>query len=114
MLTKKRQKIHKKIRARLRGTKERPRLSIFRSAEHIYAQVIDDDLGNTLVSASTIEKTFNSYGGNKQAAEKIGEIIGKRCLEKGIETVVFDRSGYLYHGRVKALADKAREAGLKF
>lgn len=114
MLTKSRAKRHRKIRSRVYGTKDRPRLCVFRSSENIYVQVIDDDLGHTLTSASTVEKDFASYGGNREAAEKIGEIIGKRCLEKGIQAVVFDRGGYLYHGRVKVLAEKAREAGLKF
>lgn len=114
MLTKSRAKRHRKVRSRVYGTKDRPRLCVFRSAENIYVQVIDDDLGHTLTSASTVEKDFTAYGGNREAAEKVGEIIGKRCLEKGIQAVVFDRGGYLYHGRVKALAEKAREAGLKF
>ncbi len=114
MLTKSRAKRHKKVRKRVYGTKERPRLCVFRSAGNIYVQVINDDLGHTLAAASTVEKDFVEYGGNVGAAEKVGEIIGKRCLEKGIESVVFDRGGYLYHGRVKALAEKAREAGLKF
>ncbi len=114
MLTKAREKRHKRVRKRVFGTKERPRLCVFRSAKHIYVQVIDDVLGVTLTSASSLEKGFGLYGGNKQAAEKVGELIGKRCLEQGIKTIVFDRAGYLYHGRVKALAEKAREAGLKF
>lgn len=114
MLTKARAKRHARVRAKVFGTANRPRLSVFRSDKHLYAQIIDDVLGRTLVAASTIEKSFTAYGGNKKAAEMVGEILGKRCLEKGISKVVFDRGGYLYHGRVKALADKAREAGLEF
>ena len=91
-----------------------PRLNVFRSAKHIYAQIIDDVKGVTLVSASTVEKDFEGFGGNKDAAKKVGQIIGKRAIEKGIEKVVFDRGGYLYHGRVAELADGARESGLKF
>lgn len=106
-----------RIRKRISGTPERPRLSVFRSLNHIYAQVIDDEKGHTLVSASTLDKEFADSGltkGNKEAAETVGKIIGKRALEKGIKKVVFDRNGFLYHGRVKALSDGAREAGLKF
>ncbi len=91
-----------------------PRLDVFRSAKNIYAQVIDDVAGVTLVSASTAEKSFTEYGGNKEAAKKIGQIVAERCKAKGIETVVFDRGGYVYHGRVKELADGAREGGLQF
>ena len=107
-------KRHKKIRARLSGTAERPRLAVYRSNANISAQVIDDVAGVTLVSASTLEKSFEGIGSNKEAAKKIGEIIAKRANEKGITEVVFDRGGYLYHGRVSALADGAREGGLKF
>ena len=114
MLTKSRAKRHKRVRRRIYGTKQRPRLCVFRSDKNIYVQVIDDDLGNTLVAASSVEKDFGLYGGNKKAAEKVGQLIAKRCLEKGVKKVVFDRGGYLYHGRVKALAEKARENGLEF
>ena len=114
MLTKARAKRHGRVRRKVFGTKERPRLCVFRSDKHIYVQVIDDVLGITLTSASSIEKGFSMYGGNKEAAEKVGETVAKRCLEKGIEKVVFDRGGYLYHGRVKALAERARESGLIF
>ncbi len=96
---------------------ERPRLSVFRSLNHIYAQVIDDEKGHTLVSASTLDKDFSQSdlkNSSKAAAEAVGKMIGKKALEKGIDKVVFDRNGFLYHGRVKALSDGAREAGLKF
>ena len=98
---------------RISGTAERPRLDVFRSAKHIYCQVIDDEAGVTLASASTLEKDFEDYGGNCDAAKKVGERIAKKCLEKGITEVVYDRGGFVYHGRVKALAEGAREAGLK-
>ena len=119
MVTKKdsnaqRLKRHKRVRAHISGTAERPRLDVFRSAKHIYAQVIDDVKGNTLVSASSVEKDFEGNGGNVEAAKKIGSKIAERALAKGIEEVVFDRGGYIYHGRVKALAEAAREGGLKF
>ena len=114
MLIKSRAKRHKRVRRRIYGTNERPRLCVFRSDKNIYVQVIDDDLGNTLVAASSVEKNFGIYGGNKEAAQKVGQLIAKRCLEKGIKKVVFDRGGYLYHGRVKDLAEKAREDGLEF
>ncbi|MCD7775952.1 MAG: 50S ribosomal protein L18 [Firmicutes bacterium] len=107
-------KRHERIRAHISGTAECPRLCVYRSNKHISAQIIDDVKGVTLVSASTQEKTFEGIGSNKEAARKIGEIVGKRAIEKGIETVVFDRAGYLYHGRVSELADGARESGLKF
>ena len=107
-------KRHARVRSKVSGTPECPRLDVFRSAKHIYVQVIDDVSGATLVSASTVEKDFGAYGGNKEAAKKVGEIIAKRALEKGIENVVFDRGGYIYHGRVKELAEGAREGGLKF
>lgn len=106
---------HKSIRRRIVGTAERPRLSVYRSLNNIFAQIIDDVNGVTLVSASTIEKNGKvELGANIEAAKIIGERIAKKALEKGIETVVFDRSGYIYTGRIKALADAAREAGLKF
>ena len=105
--------IHKRIRRKLRGSTERPRLAIYRSLNHIYAQVIDDVEGQTLVSASTTEKDLRgSSGGNVDAARRVGKTIAERALAKGISSVVFDRGGYLYHGRIKALSDAAREAGL--
>ena len=110
-------KKHMKIRNRFSGTAERPRLAVFRSNNHVYAQVIDDVAGKTLVSASTLEKDIKAELKNTDdtdAATKVGEVVAKRALEKGIEEVVFDRAGYIYHGKVKALADSAREAGLKF
>jgi large subunit ribosomal protein L18 len=106
-----RQRIHARIRAKLSGTEQRPRLNVYRSLNHIYAQVIDDQKGVTLVSASTIKlKT----GGNVAAAREIGKTVAELAVQKGIRKVVFDRGGYLYHGRIKALADAAREAGLEF
>ena len=107
-------KRHARVRSKISGTPECPRLDVFRSAKHIYVQIIDDVSGVTLASASTLEKDFGEYGGNKEAAKKVGETIAKRALEKGIETVVFDRGGYISHGRVKELAEGAREGGLKF
>src|SRR5690349_21788074 len=107
-------RIHTRIRRRVKGTPERPRLAVFRSVKHIYAQVIDDTKGHTVVSASTKEKSGGSGGGNVAGAKAIGKLVAQRAQEKGIQAVVFDRGGYLYHGRVKALADAAREAGLKF
>ena len=108
-------KKHKRIRNNIVGTAERPRLSVYRSANNIFVQIIDDQAGVTLVSASTIEKASKiSQGGNIEAAKKVGEAIAKKALAKGIDTVVFDRSGYIYTGRIKELADAAREAGLKF
>ena len=105
--------IHQRIRRKVRGNTERPRLAIYRSLNHIYAQVIDDRMGQTLVSASTTEKELRSgSGGNLDAARRIGQTIAERALAKGIEQVVFDRGGYLYHGRIKALTDAARAAGL--
>lgn len=105
--------IHKRIRRKLSGSTERPRLAIYRSLSHIYAQVIDDVQGQTLVSASTTEKDLRgSTGGNVEAARRVGKTIAERALAKGIDSVVFDRGGYLYHGRIKALTDAAREAGL--
>jgi len=110
-----RQKRHLRIRSRLVGTPSKPRLTVFRSAKHIYAQVIDDVNGVTLASASSNEKDNKlANGGNKEAASVVGKLLAERALEAKIETVVFDRSGYLYHGRVKALAEAARTAGLKF
>ena len=107
-------KRHTRVRGKISGTADRPRLCVFRSENNIYAQIIDDVAGNTLVSASTVEKGFKDNGGNCDAAKKIGAEIAKRALDKGIEEVVFDRGGYIYHGRVKALAEGAREGGLKF
>lgn len=107
-------KRHKRIRAKISGTTERPRLCVYRSLQNIQVQVIDDVKGVTLVSASTLEKSFNGYGGNKEAAKVVGKTIAERALEKGITEVVFDRGGNLYHGRVKELAEAAREGGLKF
>ena len=107
-------KRHNRVRGKISGTAERPRLCVFRSENHIYAQIIDDVAGNTLVSASTVEKSFEGKGSNIEAAKKIGAVIAERALQKGIEDVVFDRGGYIYHGRVQALAEGAREGGLKF
>jgi large subunit ribosomal protein L18 len=105
--------VHKRIRRKVRGSTERPRLAVYRSLNHIYAQVIDDERGQTLVSASTTEKDLRGgTGGNVEAAERVGRTIAERALAAGISSVVFDRGGYLYHGRVKALTDAAREAGL--
>ena len=105
---------HRRVRGKIKGAAERPRLDVFRSNSNIYAQIIDDVKGVTLAAASTVEKDFDGYGGNKEAAKKVGALVAKRALEKGIETVVFDRGGYIYHGRVKELAEGAREGGLKF
>jgi large subunit ribosomal protein L18 len=107
-------RIHKRIRRKLAGTQARPRLAIFRSVAHIYAQVIDDAQGQTLVSASSLDKSGKASGGNVAAAKAIGKLVAERAKEKGIKSVVFDRGGYQYHGRVKALADAARAAGLEF
>ena len=107
-------KRHKRVRAHISGTPARPRLDVFRSAKNIYAQVIDDVNGVTLAAASSNEKDFGMYGGNIEAAKKVGQMVAERALAKGIEEVVFDRGGYVYHGRVQALADAAREGGLKF
>jgi large subunit ribosomal protein L18 len=107
-------RIHQRIRRKLRGTPERPRLAVYRSVAHIYAQVIDDTAGKTLVSASSVDKGGKTNGGNVAAAKAIGKLVAERAKEKGIGKVVFDRGGYLYHGRVKALADAARAAGLEF
>ena len=105
---------HTRVRGKISGTGECPRLNVFRSAKNIYAQIIDDKKGVTLVSASTLDKEFTGNGGNKEAAHKVGAALAKRAAEKGISQVVFDRGGYLYHGRVKELAEGAREGGLKF
>jgi large subunit ribosomal protein L18 len=112
-----RKKRHLRVRSKLSGTPERPRLNVYRSTKNIYVQVIDDSKGYTIVSASTIDKEIKSQlerTSNKDAAKAVGTLIAKRALEKGVSEVVFDRGGYLYHGRVKELADAAREAGLKF
>lgn len=104
--------VHSRIRKKVRGSAERPRLAVFRSLNHIYAQVIDDDAGKTLATASTAEKAFSGTGGNIAAAESIGKVIAERAIAAGVSSVVFDRGGYVYHGRVKALLDATREAGL--
>lgn len=112
-----RQKKHWRTRNRIKGTAERPRLAVFRSTQHIYAQIIDDTVGNTLVAASTLEKEVKEgldKTNNVDAAAKLGTVVAKKALDKGITTVVFDRGGYIYAGKVKALADAAREAGLEF
>ena len=108
-----RQRIHNRIRAKLAGTGERPRLNVYRSLNHIYAQVIDDQKGVTIASASTLA-TKAKTGGNVAAAKEIGKAIAEKAQEKGVKKVVFDRGGFLYHGRIKALAEAAREAGLEF
>lgn len=108
---------HARVRKNLSGTPERPRLCVFRSIKNISVQIIDDVSGKTLAAASTLDKDIKAqaaYGGNKAAAKLVGEAVAKRAIEKGIDTVAFDRGGFLYHGRVKELADGAREAGLKF
>jgi len=107
-------KRHRRVRKNISGTAERPRLNVFRSLNHIYAQIIDDTKGVTLVSASSMDKEFNQYGGNCEAAKEVGKAVAKKALEKGIKAVVFDRGGYVYHGRVAALAEGAREGGLDF
>ena len=115
--TRARLKRKKRIRKKVYGTSEKPRLSVFRSARHIYAQVIDDSIGQTLAAASSLEKTIreSSEAKNKlSAANTVGKIVGQRALEKGVKKIVFDRNGFLYHGRIKAVSDGAREAGLKF
>ena len=115
--TSSRLKRKKRVRSHIKGTDGRPRLNIFRSLKHIYAQAIVDSTGNTLVSASTLSPELKGslrYSGNIEAAKKVGELIAQKCLEKGIREVVFDRSGYLYHGRIKALAEAARIKGLIF
>ncbi len=105
---------HKRVRGKISGTAERPRLNVYRSTNNIYAQLIDDVKGITLCTASTLDKDFEGNGGNKDAARKVGAAIAKIAAEKGITEVVFDRGGYIYHGRVKELAEGAREGGLKF
>ena|SRR5688572_18618113 len=110
-------RIHTRIRKALSGTEARPRLCVFRSNKHIYAQVVDDAKGSTLAAASTLDaetKVETKSGSNIAAAKAVGKMVAKRAIDKGVSSVVFDRSGYIYHGRVKALADAAREAGLKF
>jgi large subunit ribosomal protein L18 len=113
-----RRRIHVRIRRKVAGTSERPRLSVYRTLKHIYVQVVDDRSGNTLVSASTVDGVLGpelaKRGGNIEAARRVGKAVAERALERGIEAVVFDRGGYLYHGRVKALAEAARANGLKF
>ena len=112
-----RRRVHSRIRKRLSGTAERPRLAVFRSEAHIYAQVIDDGAGQTLCAASSLEKTLRAQQkthGNVPAARAVGELLAERAKEKGVTNVVFDRGGFRYHGRIKALADAAREGGLKF
>ena len=111
---KSRNKRHLRVRSKVSGTAECPRLNVFRSTKHIYAQIIDDVNGVTLAAASSLEKGFDADGGNVEGARKVGELIAKNASEKGITSVVFDRGGYLFHGRVKELADAARENGLKF
>jgi large subunit ribosomal protein L18 len=108
---------HLRVRKKISGTAEKPRLSVFRSSRHIYAQIIDDVSSTTLVAASSLDEALKGkldYSGNKQAAREVGKLIGTKAIDKGIKQVVFDRGGYLYHGRVKELADGAREAGLEF
>ena len=107
-------KRHVRVRGKISGTPECPRLNVFRSNANIYAQLIDDVNGVTLVSANTLEKEFEGATGNAEAAKKVGQLVAERALAKGIDTVVFDRGGYVYHGRVAALAEGAREGGLKF
>ncbi|HEY4543584.1 MAG TPA: 50S ribosomal protein L18 [Tissierellaceae bacterium] len=106
---------HGRVRKKIEGTPERPRLNVYRSGNNMYAQIIDDASGTTLVAASTLDKELSlDKTGNKEAAKEVGKLVAKRALDKNIENVVFDRSGYIYHGRVKELAEGAREAGLKF
>ena len=105
---------HKRVRGTVSGTAARPRLNVFRSSKNIFAQVIDDVAGVTLAAASSTEKDFTEYGGNKEAAREVGQMVAERAKAKGIDTVVFDRGGYVYHGRVKELAEGAREGGLQF
>lgn len=105
---------HRRIRSKIKGTSTCPRLNVFRSAKNIYAQIIDDINMTTLVSASSIDKDFEGKGSNKESAREVGKIIAKRAIDKGITTVVFDRGGYIYHGRIQELAEGAREGGLKF
>ncbi len=107
-------KRHRRARKNISGSAERPRLNVYRSLNHIYAQVIDDTKGVTLVSASSLDKGFEGYGGNVEAAKKVGKAVAEKALAAGIKAVVFDRGGYIYHGRVAALAEGAREGGLEF
>ena len=107
-------RLHKRVRKNISGTAERPRLNVFRSAKHIYAQIIDDVKGVTLVAASSMDKDFDGYGGNVEGAKKVGTKIAEKASAAGIKAVVFDRGGYVYHGRVAALAEGAREGGLEF
>lgn len=109
-----RTRIHSRVRNKISGTAERPRVAIYKSLQHIYAQAIDDAKGVTLAAASSVEKDVSARGGNVATAKAVGELLGRRMKEQGIETAVFDRGGYRYHGRVKALADAVREQGLKF
>ena len=109
----KRGHVHDRIRKKMQGTAERPRLNVYRSLNHIYAQIIDDAKGETILSASSLASKAKT-GGNVAAAKEVGKLVAERAIEKGIKKVVFDRGGYLYHGRIKALADAAREAGLEF
>lgn len=112
-----RKRIHLRVRKKIKGTSERPRLNVYRSLNNMYAQIIDDVTGVTLVSASSLDKAIKGTlknGGNKEASTQVGKILAERAIEKGIKTVVFDRSGYIYHGRVKELAEAARAAGLDF
>lgn len=112
-----RKRRHKRVRQKIEGTAECPRLNVYRSLQHIYAQIIDDDEGNTLVSASSLDpevKKEIARGSNQEAAQKVGEIIGKRAKDQSIERVVFDRGGYPYHGRIKALAEAVRQEGIEF
>ncbi len=109
-----RRKIHRRIRKKVSGTAARPRLAVNYTNQHIYTQVIDDESGNTLVSASSLDKSVESSASNKVTAAKVGELIAARAKDKGIASVVFDRGGHLYHGKIASLADAAREAGLKF
>lgn len=111
---KSRKKRHVRVRGKIRGTAARPRLNVFRSLNNIYAQLIDDDMGVTLVAASSLDDGFEGKGGNKEAAKQVGINLAKKAVEKGITEIVFDRAGYLYHGRIKELAEGAREGGLKF
>ncbi|HOQ01327.1 MAG TPA: 50S ribosomal protein L18 [Acetivibrio clariflavus] len=108
---------HARVRKKISGTPERPRLNVYRSLKHMYAQIIDDTTGKTLVAASTLDKEIKgklSFGGNKEAAKEVGKLIATKAINNGIKKVVFDRGGYIYHGRVKELAEAAREAGLEF
>lgn len=107
-------KRHYRIRNKISGTALRPRLNVFRSSKHIYAQVIDDATGRTLAAASSMDKGFDEAGGNKEAAKKVGKAIAEKAVKAGVSEVIFDRGGYIYHGRVKELAEGAREGGLKF